>query len=116
MRSIVSVTKNNGLETKQILKGSKHIVLKKVCVRVVKAESRGVTMHRKLKHRKNRIRVIMCKIKEIVQIVVVTIPADEDDYNDAPRGSEHQMRFCKTEMNRRSAETERFITVRLKVH
>ena len=39
------------------------------------SESKGIIMHRKLKHKERRIRVIMCKIKKINKVVVGVIPA-----------------------------------------
>ena len=39
------------------------------------SESKGIIMHRKLKHKERRIRVIICKIKKINKAVFGVIPA-----------------------------------------
>ena len=63
------------------------------------AVARGVTLYRKKKHRECRVRVIICPEREIVQVGVVVISAGNDNRN-------HQLRFCKTEINRKSDEIE----------
>ena len=65
-------------------------------MRVVIAVARGVTLYRKRKHRECRVRVIICPVREIVQVVIST-GVDEDNRN-------YQLRFCKTEISRKSDE------------
>ena len=42
---------------------------------MVMAVARGVTLHRKMKHRECIVRVIICPVREIVQVGVVVISA-----------------------------------------
>ena len=64
------------------------------------AVARGVTLYRKRKHRECRVRVIMCLVREIVQVGAVVISAGVDEVNN------FQLRFCKTERSRKSDEIE----------
>lgn len=48
-------------------------------MQVVIVETRGVIIHRNLKNKERRIRMIISKIKEIVQVVVVAISADVNE-------------------------------------
>lgn len=48
-------------------------------MQVVIVETRGVIIHRNLKNKERRIKMIISKIKEIVQIVVVAISTDVDE-------------------------------------
>ena len=42
------------------------------------AVARGVTLYRKRKHRECRVRVIICPVREIVEVGVVVISAGVD--------------------------------------
>ena len=43
------------------------------------AVARGVTLYRKRKHRQCRVRVIICPVREIVQVGAVAISAGVDE-------------------------------------
>ena len=67
------------------------------------AVARGVTLYRKLKRMECRVKVIICRVKEI------SLSRGSGYFRERGRGNDtryHQLRFCKTEINGRSGEIE----------